>query len=473
MRDVRASQKVRGSDSGGEALMDASADHLALLLKVNAALSSARGSEDVMQDLIAQVISTLGGQRGFVVLRKDDAWESLAAHYVDPEVMDRLYSRNVVNRVAESGEAMLTTDALADPRTSNFGSVAIQNLRSIMCAPLRWAGEVRGVVYVDHNVRKGVYNTEHLQVLRAIADQASRALETADLYEQLQRVHRQSLVKASAHGEADESQAGAAAVDFALSSLDGVETGVWQSADFAPGKGVALSLFGSFRVAIDGVAIEEWSTRKNRDLLAYLAAHRGQLAHEETLMDLFWSQGGKKGLHSLHNSITGLRKTLGGREMVQRKLDGYTLGPDCWIDVEAFSAAFHAGRHKARLGHWEQALPLLRQAEALAGDELLRDNYSDWALSLRQSFAEPVMECRQLLAEHFARRGKHVVAVELWKRVLQLDNCSEEAYRGLMEAYRALGREAEVMRTYQTCVKAFEEELELPPPPGLSELLSI
>lgn len=455
--------------------MDASAGHLALLLKVNAALSSARGTEDVMQDLIAQVIGALGGQRGFVVLRKDDTWESLAAHYVEPSLADteRLYSRNVVSHVAQSGEAMLTTDALVDPRTSNFGSVAMQTLRSIMCAPLRWAGEVRGVVYVDHNIRKGVYNAEHLQVLRAIADQASRALETAELYEQLQRVHRQSLVKASTQGEADESQAGAAAVDFALSSLDGVETGVWQAEDFAPVQGVALSLFGSFRAAVDGVAIEEWSTRKNRDLLAYLAAHRSQTVHEETLMDLFWSQGGKSGLHSLHNSITGLRKALGSREAVQRKLDGYTLGPDCWTDLEAFSAAFQAGRQQARLGQWDQALPLLRQAEALAGDEVLRGNYADWTFPLRQSYAEPVMECRRLLAEHFARRGKHVVAVELWKRVLQLDNCSEEAYRGLMEAYRALGREAEVMRTYQACVKAFEEELELPPPPGLSELLSI
>jgi DNA-binding SARP family transcriptional activator len=190
-------------------------------------------------------------------------------------------------------------------------------------------------------------------------------------------------------------------------------------------------------------------------------------------MDLFWSSGGKKGQHSLHNSITQIRKTLDDprRELLQRKLDGYTLAPDCWVDTEEFLRVFTLGRNLAREGRWDHAMPLLHEAEGLAAQEFLPGQRAEWTHAPRAWLAEQTAECRTLLADYFSERGKHVVAVELWKRVLSHDNCHEAAYRGLLESYRALGRPAEAVRVYQACVKAFEEELELPPPPDLAALL--
>lgn len=421
-----------------------------------------------MRDLIRQVIESLGAERGFVVLRKDDDWRILATHYVDPAqvVADRYFSRTIVSLVAESGQPTLCVDA-RDDYPSNIASIVLQGIRSILCAPLRWAGKIQGVVYADNSVRAGQFNETHLAIFSAIADQASRNLEMNALQEQLRRVHQENF------DQATEGQAGSEAVEFALRNLEQEDLQVWSAAEYAPAQGLAISLFGGFRVALDGVPIEDWSTRKNRELLAYLAAHRRQVAHEEKLMDLFWSQGGKKGLHSLHNGITQLRKTLRSRDVIERKLDGYTLGSGVWIDIEQFAMAFRAGRSAARLGRWEQALPLLGQAERLAGAEFMEGCYSDWTFPVRQRLEEQVQECRELLANHFSQHGKHLIAVELWKRVLGHDRCREEAYRGLMEAYRALGRWPEVTRTYQACEKAFQEELELPPPEDLRDLLEI
>lgn len=428
-----------------------------------------------MSHLIAQVSDALGAQRGFVVLRQDGDWRVMAHHpSLQQSSAAPSFSRTIVQQVAESGCAAVTLDAVNEGRFC-APSITIQGLRSIVCAPLRWGGQVQGVVYADHNVKAGVFKTEHLEVLSAIADQASRSLETAALQEQLQRVHQLSLEKARRLGVADqESRAGEAALEFAVSSLeDGPVCFPWQASDVAPTQGVVLSLFGPFRAAVDGRSVCEWSTRKNRDLLAYLAAHSGQVVSEEKLMDLFWSQGGKKGLHSLHNGITQIRKTLGCRDAVVRKLDGYSLGPDCWVDVEEFVSTYTAGRRLVRQGKWEEALPIFRQAEALAGGPFLQDNEAEWVAPLRQTLTEPLTECRALLAEHFSQRGKHVVAIELWKRVLSLDNCSEEAYRGLIEAYSALGRQADAVRAYQACVRAFQEELDLPPPSDLADFLDI
>jgi DNA-binding SARP family transcriptional activator len=460
-------------------------EHLALLLRVSSILSSTQSLEDVLNSLIVEVIETLRAERGFVVLRKDGDWHPVAVHYVNPKhrLEATMFSRTVVTKVIETGRPLITLDALMDLRFMAPPSVTLQGIRSILCAPIRWSGEARGVVYVDHSLKAGAFTKAQLDLLVAITHQASRALETAALHEQLQRVHQESMqhLQGESPGDADalarwESHASRRTIDFALGCMGDREAARRLQAA-APGRPVQdkilrVQLFGPIRVWRDGVELEAWRSRKDRDVLAYLAAHRRQVVNEETLMDLFWEGGGKKALHSLHNSITQIRKTIGDsrRQLLRRKLDGYSLSQDCWVDVEAFSSSFAEGRALARRGLWEEALFHLHGAESLAAGELLQGSYQEWAEGLRVALSEQLSECRSLLAEHFSQRGKHLLAVELWKRVLAQDNCNEAAYRGLLESYRALGRQAEAVRVYQACVKSFEEELELSPPADLEQL---
>jgi DNA-binding SARP family transcriptional activator len=442
-------------------------DQLALLLKVNDILNSTLSVDAIMRDMLEQVITTLKAERGFVVLPQDGQWQAMAKYYLDPssERPDLRFSRTVVQMVVESGKPWLAIDAVDE--LGPVASVTFQKIRSVLCAPLRWEGQVQGVVYADHRVASGVFTAEQIPVLAAIADQASRTLQAAVLQAQLQRIHRESM---SAQAE---SRAGARAVEFALAALESELSAPLREAPEMPSEGIAISCFGPFRVTVDGRAIDDWSTRKNRDLLAYLVVHGGQVVSEDKLMDLFWSQGGKKGQHSLHNAITQLRRLLGRRDLIRRRLDGYTFVPDCWIDLAEFVTSAREGRLLARQGRWEDALPLLHRAESLAVAEFLQDYYADWTAPIRQSLSDGLLECRGLLADHFAGHGKHLVAIELWKRVLDCDNCHEEAYRGLMQAYAALGRQADVVRVYQACVKAYEEELDLPPPEDLRALIAI
>lgn len=420
-------------------------DQLGLLLRVNAVLHSTRTLEQIMADLIQEVIATLQAKRGFVVVRRDQEWEVLASHRMEPEHPDWIYSRTVVQQVAESGEPVLTSDAMADRRFAKISSVTMQTLHSIVCAPLRWDGEVRGVVYADHNIKHGIFRESHLEVLKAIADQASRAMEMAALHQQLQLIHQQHASPA-------------ATVDYLVQTLS-EENRPPIPAPETPARGLVIRLFGPFQVWLNGTLCERWSTRKNRDLLAYLASQFGQVVHEDKLVDLFWDQGGKSGLHSLHNGVTQLRKAL-GKEAIVRTFDGYKISPEAWVDAEQFGRIFREGRRAAP----EEALNLLSRAEALVEGDFLEGFQAEWVDSARQRWSEELHQCRALLAENFAHHGKHILAVEVWKRVLQCDNCCEEGYRGLFLAYRALGRQADALRLYQSCVSAYAEELDLEPP---------
>ncbi len=240
--------------------------------------------------------------------------------------------------------------------------------------------------------------------------------------------------------------------------------------------GLQVSLLGNFKVEFEGQTLEEeaWPSRRDRDLFIYLAAHRGEVTHEEKLMDLFWPSGGKKAKHSLHNSISQIRKTLAGlmgptgRKLIQRKMDGYLLSRDCSVDLDDFQEHFEHGRAAAESGAWKEALSHLQRAERLHRGTFLEGNYEEWSARKRLLLQDLLVQCRLLLADYYSAQGKTEMAVELWRRVLKHDNCCEEAYLGLVEGLRELGREGEAVKVYHDCVKAFKEELDLPPPANLA-----
>ncbi len=243
---------------------------------------------------------------------------------------------------------------------------------------------------------------------------------------------------------------------------------------------VEILLFGGLRI-VSGETThddESWVARKDRSLLAYLAYHAGEILHEDRLIDLFWEKGGKKGRHSLHNAISQIRKTLASvlgsraKKLIQKRRDGYLFGDAVShrIDVQEFSRHLERGRQLAGDESWSQALEHLQKADALYTGEFLAGTYESWATPIRVTLGQQLTECRQLLASHFTRVEKHEIALQLWERVLEHDNCAEAAYQGSMRCLIAMGREAEAIKVYHRCVRTLKAELELGPPPELVRL---
>lgn len=162
-------------------------DRLALLYRLSQTFSSSLDLDKVLNRVMDEVVAATRAERGFVMLREADG--SLAfrvARGMDQETIDDpqfQISRGVVERVAEEGRPMLTSDAQTDDRLSLRMSVLSLGLRSILCVPLKLKDQVTGVVYVDNRLQSGVFVQDDLELLTAIASSAAIALENARLYE--------------------------------------------------------------------------------------------------------------------------------------------------------------------------------------------------------------------------------------------------------------------------------------------------
>lgn len=165
------------------------------LMGVGEIINSARGSDIVLNNVMDTVISLMQAERGLIMLRnKDGEFRTKAARGMDQvnlEGEEFTISQTIVNRVAESGDGILTTNAQEDPRFEMQLSVVEHNLRSIICVPLKMKDEIIGVIFVDSRMRAGLFGKNDLELLSAFANQAAVAIDNARLIEDLEKANRE------------------------------------------------------------------------------------------------------------------------------------------------------------------------------------------------------------------------------------------------------------------------------------------
>ncbi len=88
------------------------------------------------------------------------------------------YSSTLVDRVRHSGEPLVVTGS-EEGIALGAHSVQVHGLRSILVAPLEFDGHLRGVVYLDSRVAKGVFTGDDVDILKAITNHIAVSLETA------------------------------------------------------------------------------------------------------------------------------------------------------------------------------------------------------------------------------------------------------------------------------------------------------
>ncbi|MDQ7825810.1 MAG: response regulator [Candidatus Eremiobacteraeota bacterium] len=258
------------------------------------------------------------------------------------------------------------------------------------------------------------------------------------------------------------------------------------SADEAPAEApgaappVRIFFFGKFRVMAGETPVDEeaWVTRKAKSLFAYLVSRGGEEVSEERLMDIFWLKGGQKALHSLHNSVSVIRKILtpflgplAKNIVLHRKASYYfnsALG--CQVDVADFEELFHRGRTFFEQNRWDEGLASLQNAERLYMGDFMEGSYDEWSDELRLALRNRYIELLTLLGKYFFRKGKHEVSIDYWKKLLACDNCCEDAYIGLMLCYVAMDRKNEAVRAYRQCARTLQAELDLPVPAKAAEI---
>jgi sigma-B regulation protein RsbU (phosphoserine phosphatase) len=169
-------------------------DRLTTLYQIAQTINSSLDLDEVMDMVMDKVIEVTGAERGFLMLM-DEAGQldfQVARNMAREDIGEPTFqvSRGIVEQVAQTGKALLATDAQFDDRLSSRASILFLGVHSILCVPLQVKDRVTGLVYVDSRLHAGSFNYEDLDMLTAFANQAAIAIDNAQKYTELQKLYR-------------------------------------------------------------------------------------------------------------------------------------------------------------------------------------------------------------------------------------------------------------------------------------------
>ncbi|HJQ25930.1 MAG TPA: adenylate/guanylate cyclase domain-containing protein [Blastocatellia bacterium] len=190
---------MAGSDPNAQSVIDTyvqtllkKAETLSRIYELNQMLSGDFALEAIFKKVSEMVFRLTPADRFLVLLRDADTGDlhRAATEFRNPArtaTGEITISRTVVDRVLQEGVSLLSLDTTLDQRLVSAKSIIMQNIRSVMCAPLLGKSGALGVIYVDCTEPMKILREDDLDLLNAVAAEASIAVDNAITHKQLVR----------------------------------------------------------------------------------------------------------------------------------------------------------------------------------------------------------------------------------------------------------------------------------------------
>jgi HD-GYP domain-containing protein (c-di-GMP phosphodiesterase class II) len=162
---------------------------LAVICNLAALIGGRVSLEKIFESCLDATIEVTGASRGAIVLRGPSGadvqpvWSRLAESDKRKEFH---VSQTVLSEVMKDGVSVMSGDVSLDDRLKSGKSLAIEQVRSVMCVPVRSESEILGAIYIDMAHKINAFVDLDLALVAAIGQQLGIAIERFRLIEDLQ-----------------------------------------------------------------------------------------------------------------------------------------------------------------------------------------------------------------------------------------------------------------------------------------------
>jgi transcriptional regulator with GAF, ATPase, and Fis domain len=165
------------------------------LFQISKLLLAEDDSERTPEILLRRIVERCGAETGFVVVREDGSYQQKFEVGYDRERRsdtERRYSRTLVREAIAAGTLIYLPNLIDDPRFAAGESGLVIGRCCALAAPLRFGGEVYGVIYLENRERVDSFTPESRAFLAELAEVAGLFLRRASEREEMRR-HTRSL----------------------------------------------------------------------------------------------------------------------------------------------------------------------------------------------------------------------------------------------------------------------------------------
>jgi transcriptional regulator with GAF, ATPase, and Fis domain/serine/threonine protein kinase/tetratricopeptide (TPR) repeat protein len=166
------------------------ADDLQKIIEINTFLNSERDVNRLLSLVLKYALQLSKAELGFVILIDEAGLPAVASSMNATESDQEKVSMSIVKMALENGEIVASSDAVEDERFDEAESVVLNELKSVLCLPIRSQNKPVGVFYLDNHFHANVFENCNVSLLKAFCDQVGIAIENARLFEKLDVAQR-------------------------------------------------------------------------------------------------------------------------------------------------------------------------------------------------------------------------------------------------------------------------------------------
>lgn len=160
-------------DSSGSSILkpgDASVI-IGLISQMGNAMLKADSMDHMLQTVLNLVFEHIHAERGSIWIVEPGAGIAprVVRNDVDQDSQSMNISRTIVNEAIRHKQAILVSDTSGEARFSGVQSIGEQSIRSAICAPLYFDGQIQGFIYVDSLHQWIAFSQRHLEFLSTLA----------------------------------------------------------------------------------------------------------------------------------------------------------------------------------------------------------------------------------------------------------------------------------------------------------------
>jgi diguanylate cyclase (GGDEF)-like protein len=179
----RRSTGGSSEDPSSDGVRQRSAEaYLDAMLRVSLAASGTLEPDTQVREMLGEVVSILGVERGAVFLEPDEASGSELAVRVALDATGEVvelesFAESVVEKVCRQQESVVLRDP-DEAERRGYDDVLDAGIRTVAAVPLEIRDRFVGVIYLDSRLAKRVVSSKDLVILEALASHIPVALET-------------------------------------------------------------------------------------------------------------------------------------------------------------------------------------------------------------------------------------------------------------------------------------------------------
>lgn len=159
------------------------------LLKIATGIGGIRDPESLQWQLLGFIFEVVPAERGAVLLfdKPEELSSAVAWDRVQGPDQPVRVSQTMLQRVLRDRVGLVMNGVSGDEALREARSLTELDIQSLLCVPLMVSGKVLGAIYLDTRNPTQQFDSNHLQVMTAVAGIAALALDNLRHWEQLRR----------------------------------------------------------------------------------------------------------------------------------------------------------------------------------------------------------------------------------------------------------------------------------------------